>query len=47
MEVSAKAYTDASTTQGAEGRSEKHSTNQTKTAASGQESDESGVRPSS
>jgi membrane fusion protein (multidrug efflux system) len=46
MEVSAKPYTDGSTTQGAQDHSEKNSTNQTKTAASGQKSGESGVRPS-
>jgi RND family efflux transporter MFP subunit len=46
MEVSAKPYTDVSTTQGAQDDSENDSTNQSKTAASGQKSGESGVRPS-
>jgi membrane fusion protein, multidrug efflux system len=46
MEVSAKPYTDASATQGAQDHSDKDSSNQTKTAASGQKSGESGVRSS-
>jgi len=46
MEVSAKPYTDASTTQGAQDNSDKDSSNQTKTAASGQKSGESGVSSS-
>jgi membrane fusion protein, multidrug efflux system len=46
MEVSAKPYTDASATQGAQDHSDKDSSKQTQTAASGQKSGESGVRSS-
>lgn len=45
-EVSAKPYTDASTTQGAQNDSKRNSTSQTKSATAGQKSGESGVGPS-
>jgi membrane fusion protein (multidrug efflux system) len=47
MEVSAKPFTEESTTQGAKDDSKKNSTSQTKSATAGQKSGESGVRPSS
>jgi RND family efflux transporter MFP subunit len=47
MEVSAKPFTEASTTQGAKDDSKKNSTSQTKFATAGQKSGESAVRPSS
>jgi membrane fusion protein, multidrug efflux system len=46
MEVSAKTYTDASATQGAQNDSKRNSTSQTKSATAGQKSGESGVGPS-
>jgi len=46
MEVSAKPFTDTSTTQGAQNDSERNSTSQSVSAAADQKSGESGVRPS-
>jgi membrane fusion protein (multidrug efflux system) len=46
MEVSAKPFTDTSTTQGAQNDSERNSTTQSVSVAADQKSGESGVRPS-
>ena len=46
VEVSAKPYKEASTTQGAQDASERNSTSQTKSAAAGQKSGESGAEQS-